>query len=220
MNCQEYNRIYQEFKYLQKELEEGIEYLNETGKKPEGFNDLLVKIKEKKKEMIPLLEKYGLEKDPQVMKKVTDKLEELMQKGAQKEYIAQSLTGIDSLEARVMYNKLQNRAEKILARSLAGCNSPEAMVVRKKFQELRILSPELIAQSLTGVKGPEAMAMREELVEENVDKEYIAQSLAGLTSELSFAFREKYFSDDPDIMAKSFVTNDLRFNVVVCSYAY
>jgi len=67
---------------------------------------------------------------------------------------------------------------------------------------------------------PEAMAMREELVEENVDKEYIAQSLAGLTSELSFAFREKYFSDDPDIMAKSFVTNDLRFNVVVCSYAY
>jgi WD40 repeat protein len=58
MNCQEYNRIYQEFKELQKQFEDKMDSYRETGHKDSSWNELIKKIKKKKQEMIPLLKKY------------------------------------------------------------------------------------------------------------------------------------------------------------------
>ena len=58
--CQEYKKIYQDFKTLKDKFKEGVEKIKATGKMGKDFDDLEKRLKAKMQEMRPLLEKYFL----------------------------------------------------------------------------------------------------------------------------------------------------------------
>jgi hypothetical protein len=58
------------------------------------------------------------------------------------------------------------------------------------------------------------------LLKQGADKESVAQSLAGVNTESAEEFRRKYFSDEPDLIAKSYSTGWTVHDGVICRYSY
>ncbi len=130
-----------------------------------------------------------------------------------REKIASSITG-------VLSELLDNGADQdSIARGLAGVGTPEAMAMRKELLNNKA-DKDYIARGLAGVGTPEAMAMRKELLDNGANQDFIARGLAGVNNKSGVAFRERYFSSDPTQHARSYSTNSLILDGVVCRYGW
>jgi hypothetical protein len=64
------------------------------------------------------------------------------------------------------------------------------------------------------------MELREKLLEQGASKKYVALGLAGVNTESAEEFRRKHFSDEPNLMAKSYSTNWVVYDGIICRYGY
>ena len=77
-----------------------------------------------------------------------------------------------------------------------------------------------IAWGLAGVGNPESMKLRNDLWKAGADKDYIAWGLAGVNTKKAEEFRVKHFKNKPNLIAKSYTTNRIACNGVICRYGY
>lgn len=136
-------------------------------------------------------ESEGYEKKP-AAELITAELERLLQAGADPNFVT---------------------------RSLAGVGTPESLDLRERLLKAGA-DPNAVALSFVGVGKPESIEWRKRLLKAGADKDTVARSLAGVTSEAGFEFRKKFFGDDPTLAARSFSTNSVIFDGVVCRYGY
>jgi hypothetical protein len=151
--------------------------------------------------------------------KVVDTLKELLEQGADKDYIAQGLAGVSTDEAMQLRKELleQGANKDSIAWGLAGVSTDEAMQLRKKLLK-QGANKDYIARGLAGVSTDEAMQLRKKLLKQGANKDYIAWGLAGVSTDEAMQFRKENFSKDPTLFARSFSGNNTFINGVVCRY--
>ena len=109
--------------------------------------------------------------------------------------------------------------EDYITQGLAGVGNPESMKLRNDLWKAGA-DQDCIAQGLAGVGNPESMKLRNDLWKAGADKDYIAWGLAGVNTKKAEEFRVKHFKNKPNLIAKSYTTNRIACNGVICRYGY
>ena len=147
--------------------------------------------------------------------------EKLLEQEADKDYVAMGLTGVGTKESMELREKLlkQGANKDDIVLSLVGVGTKEAMELREKLLKQGANKDDVVL-SLAGVGTKESMELREKLLEQGASKKYVALGLAGVNTESAEEFRRKYFSDEPDLIAKSYSTSWTIYDGVICRYGY
>jgi hypothetical protein len=133
----------------------------------------------------------------------------------ERDYEAEVKTIVANLE-----KALEEGADKnSIAEGLAGVGTKEAMALRERLLK-EGADKSHVAWGLAGVGTKESMALRERLLKAGVSKEYVARGLAGVNTEEAEEFRRKYFADNPTLFAKSYSTDWVTHNGIICRYGY
>jgi len=144
--------------------------------------------------------------------------------GVSKNYIALGLTGVGTavaMEMRKQFLTDGGVSKNSIALGLAGVGTAAAMEMRKQLLTEGSVDKNYIARSLAGVGTAAAMEMRKQLLTEgSVDKNYIARSLAGANNKESFEFRENNFNSDDELYLKSFITESVEIDAIICRYGF
>ena len=195
----------------------------------------LIRVVEYKPTVVPSRRK-GIEAGPErnteeiisesfeIAEKITKKMEQFLTEGSvSKNSIALGLTGVGTAAAMEMRKQfLTDGVDKnYIARSLAGVGTAAAMEMRKQLLTEGSGPKNYIALGLAGVGTAAAMEMRKQLLTEgSVDKNYIARSLAGANNKESFEFRENNFNSDDELYLKSFITESVEIDAIICRYGF
>ena len=170
----------------QGDLKTAIEFYQE-------YKDEYLKLKkESRKEKIHLREK---EDDQEFQKKAIDYMQTLLSQGADKNYVAIGLAGLDSDKAWEMRETLlsQGAGKDYVARGLAGLDSDKAWEMRETLLS-QGANKNYVAEGLSGLDSDKAWEMREILLSQGADKGWVAIGLAGLDSDKAWEMRETFLS--------------------------
>ena len=194
----------------------------------------LIRVVEYKPTVVPSRRK-GIEAGPErnteeiisesfeIAEKITKKMEQFLTEGSvSKNSIALGLTGVGTAAAMEMRKQfLTDGVDKnYIARSLAGVGTAAAMEMRKQLLTDGV-PKNTIAFSLAGVGTAAAMEMRKQfLTDGDVDKDSIASGLAGANNKESFEFRENNFNSDDELYLKSFITESVEIDAIICRYGF
>jgi len=132
----------------------------------------------------------------EIAEKITQRLEELLTEGADKNEVAQGLSGVGTSEAMALRERLltEGANKNQVARGLAGVGTPEAMALRERLLT-EGADKNQVAYGLSGVGTPEAMALRERLLTEGADKNQVAYGLSGVGTPEAMALRERLLTE-------------------------
>ncbi len=106
--------------------------------------------------------------------------------------LADSVTGLDTADAREIRRELRQDHPLAVLRSVRGVASAEAWKLRN---ELSRVAPKAVMASMTGLDGPEARSLRSSL--KAVAPEETAASFAGLDTPESWEWREELKDEAP-----------------------
>ena len=195
----------------------------------------LIRVVEYKPTVVPSRRK-GIEAGPErnteeiisesfeIAEKITKKMEQFLTEGSvSKNSIALGLTGVGTAAAMEMRKQFltDGVSKNYIALGLTGVGTAVAMEMRKQFLTDGGVSKNSIALGLAGVGTAAAMEMRKQLLTEgSVDKNYIARSLAGANNKESFEFRENNFNSDDELYLKSFITESVEIDAIICRYGF
>ena len=143
--------------------------------------------------------------------------------GVSKNTIAFSLAGVGTavaMEMRKQFLTDGGVSKNSIALGLAGVGTAAAMEMRKQLLTDGV-DKNTIAFSLAGVGTAAAMEMRKQfLTDGDVDKDSIASGLAGANNKESFEFRENNFNSDDELYLKSFITESVEIDAIICRYGF
>jgi len=174
----------------QGDLKTAIEFYQE-------YKDEYLKLKkESRKEKIHLREK---EDDQEFQKKAIDYMQTLLSQGADKNYVAIGLAGLDSDKAWEMRETLlsQGANKDWVAMGLAGLDSDKAWEMRETLLS-QGAGKDYVARGLAGLDSDKAWEMRETLLSQGANKNYVAEGLSGLDSDKAWEMREILLSQGAD----------------------
>ena len=194
----------------------------------------LIRVVEYKPTVVPSRRK-GIEAGPErnteeiisesfeIAEKITKKMEQFLTEGSvSKNSIALGLTGVGTAAAMEMRKQFltDGVSKNSIAFSLTGVGTAAAMEMRKQLLTDGV-PKNTIAFSLAGVGTAAAMEMRKQfLTDGDVDKDSIASGLAGANNKESFEFRENNFNSDDELYLKSFITESVEIDAIICRYGF
>ncbi|MFA6594031.1 MAG: transglutaminase-like domain-containing protein [Candidatus Buchananbacteria bacterium] len=131
--------------------------------------------------------------------KALDYIDKLIKDGADEDYIAMGLSGLDSDRAWEMREQfIKDGIDKnYIAWGLSGLDSDRAWEMREQFIKDGVDKGH-IAMGLSGLDSDRAWEMREQFIKDGADKDYITWGLSGLDSDRAWEMREQFIKDGVD----------------------